>query len=512
MNEQGTNPGPLLIRIGSGLIEGISDPEHGLRVFFGIPYAQPPVGNLRWKAPQPMTPWDGIRATKQFGMRPVQSDVFGDMVYRSPGMSEDCLYLNVWAPAEIGPTPLPVLVYYYGGGFVAGDSSEPRYDGASMARRGIVVVTVNYRLNIFGFLAHPDLSAESTYHGSGNYGLLDQQAALQWVHDNIAAFGGDPTRVTIAGESAGSISVSILMSSRRSKEFLAGAIGESGAAIRPTFAPVPLADGEKIGLDFASQEGSLTLAQMRAMGTDDLFNLYQKSNRFGFPAVIDEYVLAKPLPEIFRAGEQAHIPLLAGWNSAELPAAALMKGIPLTMVTYEQKIAELYPDSATEALKFYPSTSLAQAELSATALISDWFIAYSTWKWLDLQRLHSNRPVYRYLYSKLRPAMVKANSQPEPKAMGAPHACEIEYCLGNLDLNPVYAWTDSDHSVSQTMQEYFVNFIRTGNPNGPSLPYWPAQDARMTSSPVMVIEANSHAITSDTEARYQFLDRNFNNH
>lgn len=232
-------------KVEQGVVEGLYDTKTGLQHYFGIPFAKPPVGDLRWKAPQPPDNWKGVLSTKDFGPRPVQGIVFGDMNSRSNGLSEDCLYLNVWTPAKRNTTGLPVLVYFFGGGFVAGDGSEPRYDGASMAKKGIVVVTVNYRLNIFGFFAHPELSKEVPYKASGNYGLLDQHAGLKWVQKNIAAFGGDPKKVTIAGESAGSISVSAQMASPLSKNLIAGAIGESGAAINPTLAPVPLAEAEK---------------------------------------------------------------------------------------------------------------------------------------------------------------------------------------------------------------------------------------------------------------------------
>ncbi|MGC4034330.1 MAG: carboxylesterase family protein [Chitinophagaceae bacterium] len=246
------------------------------------------------------------------------------MKSRSEGLSEDCLYLNVWSPAKRNQKNLPVFVYYYGGGYVAGDGAEPRYDGESMAKKGIVVVTVNYRLNIFGFFAHPELSAEAPYKASGNYGLLDQQFALKWVQKNISAFGGDPKHVTIAGESAGSISVSYLMASPLSKDLIAGAIGESGAGINPTLAPVPLAEAEKTGLEFAKKAGYPTLAELRKLSTRDLFELYKESGRFGFPVVLDKYFLPATLPEIFSAKKQAMVPLLLGWNSAEIPGMAFM--------------------------------------------------------------------------------------------------------------------------------------------------------------------------------------------
>ena len=240
-NDQKSGNNEPKVTVANGEIEGTYDSDTGLNMFFGVPYAKPPVGDLRWKAPQPLDNWDGVKETKEFGDRPVQIKLWDDLLYRSKAYSEDCLFLNVWAPAAAKTENLPVLVYIHGGGFNAGDGSELRYDGASLAEKGIVVVTINYRLNIFGFFAHPELTAESDENASGNYGLLDQVAALEWVHDNIDAFGGDPSKITIAGESAGSISVSALMASPLSRDLIAGAIGESGAAIKPTAAPVPLA-------------------------------------------------------------------------------------------------------------------------------------------------------------------------------------------------------------------------------------------------------------------------------
>ena len=337
---QGKDGFPVQTSIEHGVIEGLYNTRTELSEYFGIPFAKPPVGDLRWRAPQPLSAWQGVLNTKSFGPRPVQAIVFGDMNSRSAGLSEDCLYLNVWTPAKRNVSKLPVLVYYYGGGFVAGDGSEPRYDGASMAKKGIVVVTVNYRLNIFGFLAHPELSKEASYNASGNYGLLDQVSALEWVQKNIAAFGGDPTRVTIAGESAGSIAVSGLMASPLSKKLIAGAIGESGAGINPTLAPVPLAEAEKIGYDFAKSAGYVTLAQLRALSTKEVYDLYTESKRFGFPTVVDGYFFPKTLPQIFNASEQAQVPLLLGWNSAEIPGMAFMQGLPYTEENFVKKIKE----------------------------------------------------------------------------------------------------------------------------------------------------------------------------
>jgi len=513
-------------KIENGVIEGNYSTVTGIQTYFGVPFAKPPIGELRWKAPQPLENWTGVKETKTFGPRPVQALVFGDMKSRSNGLSEDCLYLNVWTPAKRDTKGLPVLVYFFGGGNVAGDASEYRYDGESMAKKGMVVVTTNYRLNIFGFLAHPDLSAESPYKASGNYGLLDQNAALQWVQKNIAAFGGDPDKVTIAGESAGSIGVSLQMASPLSKNLIAGAIGESGAAINPTMAPVSLAEAEKTGLEFGQKAGYPSIAELRKLSTREIYEIYNESKRFGFPAVIDGYFLPKTLPQIFEAKQQAQVPLLVGWNSAEIPGMAFMQGQPYTEEAYIAKVKEAYPQKYNEVLKLYPHSSEKEIERSATALASDRFIAYSTWKWFDLQRKNSDKPVYRYLFSRIRPALVDqnkmsglaggtvtkdSNAPKMPEPIGAAHASEIEYCMGNLGLVHDYAWTVDDHKVSETMQEYFANFIKTGDPNGEKLPQWPAAKPNDPAPGVMDLNVQSQTEKAPNDGRYIFLDQEYGN-
>jgi para-nitrobenzyl esterase len=514
---QTNNYFPVQAKVENGVIEGLYDTKSSLQLYLGVPFAKPPVGNLRWKAPQPLDNWTGVKETKAFGPRSVQAIVFGDMHARSNGISEDCLYLNVWTPATRNTKGLPVLVYFYGGGFVAGDGSEPRYDGAAMAKKGIVVVTVNYRLGLFGFLAHPELSKEAPYKASGNYGLLDQASSLKWVQKNIAAFGGDPKKVTIAGESAGSVSVSAQMVSPLSKNLIAGAIGESGSGVS-TLSAVSLAEAEKQGAEFAKNAGYTSLAQLRAASTRDLYEAYAESKRFGFPSVIDGYFYPKNMADIFLAKEQAQVPLLLGWNSAEIPGMAFMQGLPYTEENLVKKVKEAYPNDFEEALKMYPHGNAKEIEWAATNLASDRFISYSTWKWFDLHRKNSSQPVYRYLYSKLRPPLVDQSLTPGlaggtqqggfkmPEPIGAPHACEIEYCMGNLDLVTEYAWTADDYKVSDTMLNFFANFIKTGNPNGDKLPEWPAAKPNDQNPPVMVLDTESKSVNAN-DARYLFLDK-----
>lgn len=509
------------VKTANGPVEGTVEAS-GIRSFKGIPFARPPVGDLRWKEPQPVENWTDVRSVKKFGPRAMQRAIFGDMGFRSDGMSEDCLYLNVWTPAKSDKEPLPVLVYFYGGGFVAGDGSEARYDGESMARKGIVALTVNYRLGAFGFMAHPELTAESSHKASGNYGYLDQSAALRWVRQNIAAFGGDPNRVTIAGESAGSISVSAQMVSPLSKNLIAGAIGESGSLLG-TLPPTSLAEAEQNGIKFAGQVGAKSLADLRAMPAAQLLEATANPNTPRFSSAIDGYFFPKSPIATFAAGEQARVPLLVGWNSEESNHRAILGGSTPTVENYAKAVQKLYGDRADDVLKLYEGTTDETVEQAATDLAGDRFIGYSTWKWADLHsKTGGNKPVYRYLYARPRPAMTpemgnasagmaggvvkSATAAPQPPARGAVHSAEIEYAMGNLATNKTFAWTPDDYAVSDQMQNYFANFVKTGDPNGPGLPVWPALG---TTPPArfLRIDVDTHSETEQHRGRYLFLDQ-----
>jgi para-nitrobenzyl esterase len=469
----------------------------------------------------------------------MQLPVFGDMNFRSPGMSEDCLYLNVWTPAQPAGERLPVLLYFYGGGNIAGDSSEPRYDGASLARQGIVSLTCNYRLNAFGFLAHPELSGESAHHASGNYGYLDQAAALAWIGRNIAAFGGNPDRITIAGESAGSSSVSAQMVSPLSRNLIAGAIGSSGS-LMGTLSPLTLEEAEQQGLKFAGKVGASSLAELRAIPADKLLaatgGAYPAA--FRFAATVDGYFLPAFPAETFAAGEQASVPLLLGWNSEEMNYTWLMGKTPPTGENFARKLRERYGERAEEALRLYPAGSDEEALQSATELAGDTFTGFSTWKWAELHSRTGGQPVYRYLYTHPRPPMTpemgdavaglaggiirqdknaagdkdRSNGEGEPPlppaAKGAVHSAEIEYAMGNLATNQVYEWTAEDYRLSELFQNYYANFVKKGDPNGPGLPEWPPanQGDRV---PVMQLAVEAHVEPEQHRARYQFLDQIF---
>ncbi len=411
----------------------------------------------------------------------MQGPIFGDMVFRDQ-LSEDCLYLNVWAPP--GAAKLPVMVWIYGGGFQAGSASEPRQDGSKLATKGVVVVSMNYRLGVFGFLAHPDLTKEASSHASGNYGLLDQIAALQWVKKNIAAFGGDPDNVTIFGESAGSFSVSALMASPLTKGLFQKAIGESGAYLAgPSgpLAPKRLAAAEAQGQKFAQALGADSIAALRAKSAEDVL----KAALTGGPGAwfspdIDGYVLPDDPYTIFTGGQQQHVPLLAGWNLGEGRAGVTLAKEKVTAETFTKQTRERYKDAADAVLKVYPATNDAEAVESAAALAGDMFIGYGTWKWLDVHLATGESPVYRYSFDRDRPIApdTKVNGiTATAKDIGARHAGEIEYVFGALSSDAKAAWEPIDTTISEQMMSYWTNFAKTGTPNGPGLPEWPAYRA-----------------------------------
>ncbi|MEZ5070449.1 MAG: carboxylesterase family protein [Bacteroidales bacterium] len=510
---------PPIVRTEQGLLEGVSG--SGIKTFKGIPFAAAPVGDLRWKPPGDAPVWTGIRKADAFGPRAMQLSIYGDMFFRASGMSEDCLYLNVWTPASSGEEGYPVLVYFYGGGYRAGDGSEPRYDGESMARRGIVSVTVNYRLGVFGFMAHPELTAESNHAGSGNYALMDQAAALAWVRNNIHYFGGDPQRVTIAGESCGARSVCAQMASPLSKDLFSAAIGESGALMNSTIVPLSLSDAEALGLAFARLAGGKTLKELRGMPAEEILETSGLEGAPYFPPNVDNYFFPDYPSRIFAEGKQAKVPLLVGWNSMEMNHMFLFGQLEPTLDRYRRVLEELYGSHAMEALQMYPAQTDGEVVRAATDLAGDRFAGFNTWKWMELHRETGESPVFRYFYARPRPAMrseigpaspgfaggiVRGETSEEPPAVvGAVHSAEIEYALGNLSTNRVYDWQPEDFRVSDVMQGFFENFIRSHDPNGPGLPSWPAanEDIRWQ----MHLDAESHSELDPHAERYDWLDR-----
>jgi len=388
-----------------------------------------------------------------------------------------------------------------------------------MASKGIVAVTLNYRLGIYGFFAHPELTSESPNRASGNYGFLDQATALKWVQRNIAAFGGDPKRVTIAGESAGSIAVSALMASPVSKGLINGAIGESGALIS-TLPPRSLAETEKDGQQFAAAAGADSLKALRAMTTDQIQQMLGAGPGMRFRPNLDGYFLPKTLKEIFEAGQQAKVALLAGSNTEEQGARAVLGTNEPTPENFAAAVRKLSGKNAEAVLNAYAASTPEGILQAATDLASARFIGHGTWKWIELQMQTGGKPVFRYMYARPRPRYTPLSgpAAPAPPAAaksgpsiprGAAHSAEIQYAMGNLPLDKRYAWDPDDFKVSETLQGYFVNFIKTGNPNGAGLPEWPAYAS--PSYQRMRIDVISRAEAEPERARYQALDAAFAN-
>lgn len=491
------------VRTTSGLVEGSVSADGKIRIFKGIPFAAPPLGELRWKEPQPAPHWQGVRKATEFGARCMQRRIYSDMVFRDSGPSEDCLYLNVWAPVVKGKDKLPVMVWIYGGGFQAGSTSEPRQDGEHLAHRGVVIVSMNYRLGIFGFFSHPELTAESPHHASGNYGLLDQAAALKWVHENIEAFGGDPDKVTIFGESAGSFAVSALMASPLAKNYLRGAIGESGAFFGETLSAKSLQVSEKRDAAFAEQFGMHSIKQLREADAQRLLDAVLKDGTpYRFVPNIDGYFMPATAYEIYAKGAQAHIPLLAGWNRDEGNYHEFFGTEPPNRENYAAHIREQFGAAAREALKVFPGDTDAQMKSSAGLLNSANFIAYGTWKWIEMQVRTGDAAVFRYEFDQAPPS---SEGHPEGAEPEAYHSAEIEYVFGTLDWKKI-PWQPEDYKLSEQLGAYWTNFAKNGDPNGAGVASWPRYDKK-DEFEVMHLGAQVNAGPDQHRQQFDFLDR-----
>ena len=458
--------GPVAVE--GGLVSGTSDGD--LTVFKGVPFAAPPVGALRFKAPAPVVAWTGVKEASAFAPACMQKSE-ADPAIGAPALkvSEDCLYLNVWTPAKSAGEKLPVMVWIHGGGFTAGATSYDRYNGANLAKKGVVVVSVAYRVGSFGFLAHPALSAESPHHVSGNYGLLDQIAGLAWVNKNIAAFGGDPKRVTIFGKSAGGISVSILAASPLTKGLVQGAISESGGSFGPTLAPdipgvrvEPLSLAEKDGVAFAGKFGAMTAADLRAIPAADIQKVDDSAP--GIHCVTwDGYVIGGDQYKLYVRGQFNDIPVLIGTNSDE--GAAFISHV--TAEEHKKAVESGYGPFAESLLKVYPATDDAVALQSSRDLRRDTSYAWSTWVWAQLQANTGKSKVFMYYFDHKPPQAPTSHI----KARGAWHGAELPFVFNNFDSDVNYDATD--HAIADAVATYWTNFAKTGDPNGTGVPAWP---------------------------------------
>ncbi len=444
------------VRVDQGLLSGTAGKSPDVRVYRGIPFAAPPVGDLRWKPPQPPASWQGVREAKEFSSACWQTQYPAGSIYQAklPPLSEDCLYLNVWTAAKSAKDRLPVMVWIHGGGFTRGSGISDAYDGENFARKGVVLVTINYRLGIFGFFAHPELTAESAHHASGNYGLQDQVAALHWVKKNIAAFGGDRKNVTIFGESAGSWAVNALVASPLAKGLFERAIGESGGSFSPMR---HLAEAEKAGAKFDP-----SIKALRAKSAEELV----KTNEQVVRPIVDGWVLPQDIATIFAQGRQNDVPLIVGSNADEGTTLA-PQGANIKAAAFVEGVRQRYGALADGFLKTYPASSDDEAVSSFYAAYRDQTFGWEMRTWARMAAKTGHHPVYLYYFSHRPPGPLSAK-------LRAFHASEIPYVFGNFFWP--FPWEDADHKLSDVVSSYWVNFAKTGDPNGSGLVKWPANN------------------------------------
>jgi para-nitrobenzyl esterase len=438
------HPHPQTISTAAGLVSGTTDATGDVQIFKGIPFAAPPVGPLRWREPQPHTPWTGVRHCADFGPNPIQEGWGG------PG-KEDCLYLNVWTAKTNSSAKKPVMVWIYGGGFTGGSGAGGWCDGEAMARKGVVFVTFNYRVGVLGFLAHPALSSESPNHVSGNYGILDQIAALHWVKRNIAAFGGDPANVTIAGESAGSCSINTLIASPLARGLFRRAIAESGAFFKPG-RNMTLREAEEDGVRTMRGKNALTVEAMRALSPDSLL----KGDYRRLP-VVDGYLLPDQVDDLFKKGAINKVDLLTGYNEGDHFVEDTMNAAQFTAFAQRN-----YGPRAEAFLALYPAGSMQ----SQNALARDLHFGWTHYTWAKEEGARA----YMYYFDRVPPG--------EPK-LGAFHSAEVCYALHTLKYQG-RPWTPWDTTLSNLMSDYWINFAATGDPNGKGLPPWPVFSPQKT--------------------------------
>jgi para-nitrobenzyl esterase len=452
------------VHIESGDIDGVKD--GAVTVYKGVPYAAPPIGSLRWRPPQRPAHWRGVRRATSFAPACLQKGVSmpGEM---PPATSEDCLYLNVWTPARTATQRLPVMVWIHGGGYTNGSASMPLYWGDRLALRGVVIVTIAYRLGPLGFLSHPELTAESKNRTSGNYGLLDQIAALEWVQRNIAAFGGDSRRVTIAGQSAGAMAVSMLMSSPRAAGLFRGAIGQSGGLFEPLqLAPrYLLANAERDGQKYMSSLRADSIASLRTRPAADL--LEGTAGGVSHP-VIEPYVLPKAPYDAFISGSYNQVPVLLGFNAEE--ARALIDVTGARAATFSNDIEHSFGKLPSPMLEAYRPASDAEAPRARLDFERDLRFGWDMWTWA---RIHSGAAYFYYFMQ--RPPFPAESVY---HGWGAGHFAELWYMSDHLDQEQ-WAWNRQDRRLADQMANYWTNFVKNADPNGDALPRWPAfGDAR----------------------------------
>lgn len=473
-----------VVKTNYGLVEGYTT-ANKIHVFKGVPYAAPPVGENRWKAPMPLASWKGKKVCRVYGPNAMQEKPSPFRGYTeeflppvSP-ISEDCLYLNIWTNSTNKKAKKGVLVWIHGGAFMGGGSAVPIHDGEALAKKGIVVVSINYRVNVFGFLAHPELSAESPTKSSGNYGLLDQIAALHWVKENIQYFGGDPNNITIAGQSAGSMSVNCLVSSPLTQGLFNKAIAESGACFtsgNPLIKTPSMQQEEQEGANFLEKCNVSSIKELRALPAEVIV---QNVKRF-FAPVIDGYVLPESIPAIVAKKKDNPIILLTGWNEYE----GGKKVPPTTVSDFKASVEKQFKENSSNVLSAYAAVNDQDAAVKKAKLESDVIFGLQNYTWANLHS-KNGRKVYMYRFSH--------DIKPKGDALyGAFHTAEVPFAFDNLKFFN-RDWTTQDSQLANLMSSYWVNFVKNGNPNGASLPQWQPYDSQ--NKMIMMFNEKPSAVT-----------------
>lgn len=496
---QSTQKIDTVISTANGEVKGVFNTETGIYAYKGIPFAKAPVGDLRWKAPQAVEQWETTFNATEFGPICMQREPrpfsmwTQEFIAPVGNMSEDCLNLNIWTKEGPIDSKRPVIVFIHGGGFSSGSGSVPIYNGERMAEKDVVFVTINYRVGIFGFLAHPELSEESSNNVSGNYGLLDQIAALEWVQNNIANFGGDPDRVTIAGQSAGSFSVNYLVASPLAEGLFHGAIAESGAAMLPAARLTTdnsLSSAEERGEQALMSLGVGSISEMRELPADSLLSA---QGQYGSP-IIDGYVIPKPVHSLFIEGNYNDVPLLTGWNEDE----GLSFGTPPTAEQFKQNLRDQYGDYADELLELFPADTDSIARQSQMDLNMLNTFGLQNWKWAQVQNQTGDSPVYLYYFTRDVPY---TNEQQD---FGAFHTGEVPYAYNNLHTSK-RPWESIDYELAEMMSSFWVSFAEDGDPNGEGLPEWPT--ARPDNYPAIFFGDSVHVQGVSMKSRLELLDK-----
>lgn len=479
----------------NGKVEGYS--KDNLRIFKGIPFAAPPIGNLRWKAPQPVKNWNGVKKCTSFSASPIQNTPqpfycwTEEFIAKPTPLNEDCLYLNIWTTAQANTKKIPVFVWIYGGGLSSGSANCDIYDGEELAKKGVVFVSINYRVGVLGFMAHPELSKESGYGASGNYGFLDQIAALQWIQKNIAQFGGDPTNVTIAGQSAGAFSVNALIASPLAKSLFHKAIPQSGGLLSNRLS-ANLSDAEKQGIKFMEKAQCNSLAELRMKSADELQKLSNSQDAGRFGVTLDGYVLPTAILEHFKNGKHNQVPLLTGWVTGD---GSFLGETKLSVEEYKKEARTKYGNKADEFLAIFPASTNEEVKTVKQKQTLLGFAGMPS----HLLATYTNKPAYLYQFSHVPP------DKPNFPNYGAFHTSEVPYALHTLHTwkRP---WKSADFDLENTMSSYWVNFAKTGNPNGKGLPEWKSYDKKTGN--ILILNDTTYTQEGLFKREFDFLEIN----